>query len=150
MHKKFLFLVLCLCASLQLSACKQRSIEIENAYAFPVFEAGRNTAAFFTLTNHSRDTFAIIGATSPLSDRVELHTHMMDEDGIMMMRQVDYLVVESKNTLVLQPSGHHIMLFNIKKKLDEGETFPITLEKRDGSSIEVEVTVKIPQKRQEP
>jgi copper(I)-binding protein len=76
-----------------------------------------------------------------VADRVELHTHAMDENGVMSMYEVEYYAVPAKDMLTLSPAGHHIMLMGLKAPLAEGESFTVDLTLGDESVITVPVTI---------
>ena len=45
-------------------------------------------------------------------------------------------------TVALKPGGYHIMLIDLKQKLDEGRHIPLTLTFAKAGSIDVEVDVE--------
>ncbi len=111
-------------------------IEITNAYAYATAPAQKNGAVFATIKNlgieHlSGKDLVVMKAESEVSDRVELHTHL-HENGVMMMRQVTDFALPDGTTLTLEPMGDHIMLFDLKHLLEEGDTFPLTIYIGDG------------------
>jgi copper(I)-binding protein len=119
------------------------TITIENAYALQTAAAQKNGAVFMTISNTGENDDQITAASSDIAERVELHTHLMD-DGIMMMRKVDFYDLPAKDNAVLQPMGHHIMLMNLKTQLRAGDVFPLTLSFANRADITVNVTVKSP------
>ncbi len=61
-------------------------------------------------------------------------------DGMMKMRQVDNIVIDTKNIVLLKPSGLHVMIFALKQQLNEQETISLTL----FFSNETEVNIQLP------
>lgn len=103
---------------------------------------GPNGAAYFTLKNNGKTARHLIGASSPLSDRVELHTHLK-EDGVMKMRKMkDGIIVKPGETLHFKPAGNHIMLMSMKEKLKPGATYDLQLKFKDGSTEKLKVAIK--------
>ncbi len=100
-----------------------------------------NGAAYLTLVNRGKTPDRLIAAASPVAKRARLHTHLM-AGGIMKMRPVSAIDVAPQSPTVLQPSGLHIMLFGLKKPLNEGETFPLTLTFERAGQITLDVTVR--------
>lgn len=96
--------------------------------------------AFMTLHNTSRKEVRLVRADSPVAKSVELHTHLI-ENGMMAMRRIPEMRIPAGGALVLEPSGHHIMLIDLKAPLRAGALVPITLTFSDGSSRGVEVEV---------
>ena len=63
-------------------------------------------------------------------------------DGLMRMRQCDHVDILAKSSTVFQPSGFHLMIFDLKQPLKAKENIIITLHFDDQSSIDVNYTVK--------
>jgi copper(I)-binding protein len=105
--------------------------------------AGRapNGAAFMTLANQGDAVDRLVAAATPVAERAEMHTHLMD-GGVMRMRPVEGIEVAPGSPTVLQPGGLHIMLFGLKERLAEGATFPLTLSFANAGEVTVEVTVR--------
>ena len=83
----------------------------------------------------------LIGARSPAAGAVEIHNHVM-EGGIMKMRRVDAITVPGGKSVVLKPSGYHLMLTGLKAPLKEGDLLKFTLLFEKAGEIEVEATVE--------
>lgn len=127
---------------------KTKALTITNVWAKPNF--GKNGAAYFTLKNNSKVKRHLIGASSPLSDRVELHTHL-HEDGVMKMRQLkDGIIIAPGETISFKPAGNHVMLMGMKEKLKEGATYPLKLLFKDESEEALKVTIKWKVKNKNP
>jgi copper(I)-binding protein len=58
------------------------------------------------------------------------------------MRQRDYVDILANNSTVFQPSGFHLMIFNLKEPLKAKEKVIITLHFDNQSSLEVNYTVQ--------
>lgn len=98
-------------------------------------------AAYGEISAKDGASDVLIAATSPAADRVEIHTHSMD-GGVMKMRKIDKLPIAGGKTVLLKPSGDHIMLFDLKKPLEEGERLPITLVFEKAGEIKIEATIE--------
>jgi len=55
-----------------------------------------------------------------------VHQSIVD-GGVMKMRPVASLPIESDKPMTLAPGGYHIMLSGLKQALKQGDSFPITL-----------------------
>uniref|UniRef100_A0A2A4Z2R0 Copper chaperone PCu(A)C n=1 Tax=OCS116 cluster bacterium TaxID=2030921 RepID=A0A2A4Z2R0_9PROT len=84
--------------------------------------------AFFEIKNNSDQTINVISATAQGSQKVELHTHTLD-NGIMRMRKVDLIDIPANGMQSFNPHSYHLMLF----RLDEA-AFAV------GNMVEVELT----------
>lgn len=87
----------------------------------------------------------LVGVSTPAAGRAELHEMAM-ENNTMRMRHVDGIDLPAGKTVNLASGGHHVMLFDLKRQLKDGETVPVTLVVEDGakkrSSVTVEAQVK--------
>lgn len=125
------------------TAAESPSFEVAGAYAFATAPTQDVGAAFMALQNSGAVDAVLNGASSPVSEKVELHTHLM-EDGVMQMRAVDQFVVPAGGTLVMAPRSHHLMLIGLKAPLAIGQTFPIVLHFANAPSIEAVYRVVAP------
>lgn len=119
------------------------TINISGAYAYATTSVQKNGAVFLEVKNQTSEGMLVTQAATDVAERVELHTHDMDGD-IMMMHEVEHYGVAPDETLVLEPMGHHIMLMGLKEPLKAGETFPLTLTIEPLGELAIEVTVKNP------
>lgn len=82
------------------------------------------TAGYGIVSNPSDTDVTIVSASTPITDRVELHDIVMDDDGMMMMFEVDEgFVVPAGGEFVFEPGGPHIMFLQI-----DPETYPDSFE----------------------
>ena len=100
----------------------------------------KHLAAFMTWQNAGTTDLEVTGASSSLSPRTELHTHLM-EGGIMKMRKVERVVVKANSTQALQPGGLHVMLMDVPKHPVVGDTVDITLLTVGGAQVKVKAPV---------
>jgi periplasmic copper chaperone A len=83
----------------------------------------------------------LVGASSPVAGRIEIHTHLM-EDGVMKMRKVDSIAIPSGEARKLSPGGDHLMMFDLKAPLKQGEVFPLTLKFDASGEITVDAVIE--------
>ena len=117
------------------------ALSIDDPYVRLIPPGTTTTGAFMTIRNAGNTDRKLIKADSPVSDKVQLHTHM-NENGVMKMREVPDIPVKAKGEVALKPGSYHIMLIDLKSELKEGELVPITLSFDDGSKAQVEATVR--------
>jgi copper(I)-binding protein len=101
------------------------------------------TAAYVNIHNSTDKVVTIVGGENNLSKRTELHTHEKSADGMMQMRKVDSFEIPAGGDLILEPMGKHIMLFEVKPDLKEGDIAKITLKTADGKKIAFEAPLVI-------
>ena len=124
-------------------ACANDNLEvvIDKPYARESIPGTSISSAYMTITNKSASSVKLVAASSEVSKRVEIHQHTMT-DGLMRMRQVDYVEILAKNSKTFQPSGLHLMIFDLKQPLKAQENVIITLHFDNQASIDVNYTVK--------
>ena len=118
-------------------------IQSDGLYSFATSASQKNGVVGGDLENITGQDISIVRAESDVADRVELHTHLMD-DGVMMMREVESYKVEANDEFELGPKAEHIMLMGLKTQLKQGDVFSVRLFDENGTSIEVPVLVRAP------
>lgn len=104
---------------------------------------GGMTAAFGVLSNSSGQDIDVVSASTPVNAMTELHETVENADGSMAMRPKEGgFVVPAGGKVTLAPGGDHIMMMELKGPVAAGTTVTITLTLGDGSTTEVEATVK--------
>lgn len=97
--------------------------------------------AYLTVVNHGAASDSLVAVESPVAERAELHTNLK-EDGVMKMRSVTAIDIAPGAPVVLAPGGLHIMLYDLKQPLAEGDHFPLTLTFERSGSVTIEVEVR--------
>jgi len=118
---------------------KVGAMQIEHPWARASAGPVRNGAAFLVIHN-SGDADRLVAVAGEVAERVELHTHIMEND-VMKMRRVEAIEVPADGMVALQPGGFHIMMLGLALPLEEGGHFPLTLTFEKAGSITVEVAV---------
>ncbi len=99
---------------------------------------GQNlTAAHFYLHNQSDQERLLVAVTSPIAARSELHNHT-EEGGMMRMRRVDSVAIPARGHQRFQPGGYHVMLYELHRRPQTGESVPLLLSFDDGSQLSVD------------
>jgi copper(I)-binding protein len=116
-------------------------IAVAHPWARATPEGAKVGAAFMEIKAKSGAADVLVSASTPAAGRVEIHTHSMD-GGVMKMRRLDKLPIADGGSAVLRPSGDHIMLFDLKQPLREGDVLPLTLVFEKAGELKVEATVE--------
>jgi periplasmic copper chaperone A len=98
-------------------------------------------AAYFEIKAATGKPDTLVSAASPVAGRVEVHTHTQ-EDGVMKMRRLDALPIAAGSSVVLGPAGHHLMLFDLKQPLKEGDRIPVTLVFEKSGPVTLDVSIE--------
>ena len=120
------------------AAPHEAGITITNAALRPPLPGRTMAAAYFTLNNNS-EADRLLSVESPISERVEIHTHL-NEDGVMKMRKLDGLDLAAGETTAFKPGGHHIMLFDTTLT-DAATEVPLTLNFEKAGGVTVAASV---------
>lgn len=99
-------------------------IEVQNAWSRAA-PAGGTGVVFMTIVDHGAPD-RLIGVTSGAAERAELHETSMD-GGVMRMRPVAAMPVDTGKPVTLTPGGVHIMLVRLHRGLNEGDRVSVTL-----------------------
>jgi copper(I)-binding protein len=102
-------------------------IQVTQVWARATPGNAQTGAIYLTITNAGTTPDTLEGtASTPAADHAEIHQMKM-ENGVMEMRPVPSLTIDPGKTVVLEPSGYHVMLTGLKAPLKEGQTVPLTL-----------------------
>ncbi len=86
-------------------------------------------AAFLSITNDSDRDDRVIGVSSAAAARVELHTHIEDDNGVMRMREVEAgFAIPAGETFSLQRGGDHFMFMGLTSPWEQDDEITITIE----------------------
>jgi len=118
------------------------AIEIEKAWSRATPAGASTGAIYLTINNKSHDADRLIGASSDVADKVQIH-EMKVVGGTMEMREVtDGLAVAAGSSIVLKPGGYHIMLIGLKKPLKADDAVPLLLNFERAGKVSVTVPVQ--------
>ena len=81
--------------------------------------------AYVTLTSPADDR--LVGVSSPVAGRAEVHEMRMDGNVMRMRELTDGLALPAGKPVALAPGGHHIMLMDLKQPLVAGQVIPVQL-----------------------
>lgn len=118
-------------------------VEVSEAWVRGAVPQQRATGAFMRL--RAGAPLRLVGASSPVAGRAEVHEMRMEGD-LMRMRQIDSLPIPAGETVQLRPGGYHIMLLELKRQPGAGERIPLRLEFEDAErrrfGVEVQAQVR--------
>ncbi|MGE8406482.1 MAG: copper chaperone PCu(A)C [Pseudomonas sp.] len=102
-----------------------------------------NVAAYFVIDNNGKEADRLLSASTTVSDRAELHQHVMNGD-VMRMQQVPDVAVPAGGKVTFSPSAYHVMIMAPKDRslLTDGKHFPLTLRFEKAGEITVDVAVQ--------
>jgi copper(I)-binding protein len=98
-------------------------------------------AAYMRLENTTDQALVLVGTESAVVERVEIH-EMKHQDGKMSMRQVERIEIPAKSSVVLKPSGLHLMLIGMEQAPQVGESVELTLHLEGGAKKTIQAIVR--------
>ena len=134
----FLTTTLCL-----ISLGTQAKTTADGAWARATVPGQNMGGAFITLTSDQDAT--LIGASSPVSEKMELHTMKMDGEK-MLMAQVSSIPLPANTQVKLKPGSLHLMFMGLKQPLTEGQNIAITLKIKLSSGHVETLSIQAPVK----
>jgi hypothetical protein len=116
-------------------------VEIKQAYVRTPIPGNTVTSGYFTLINHSEKPLILVGASSDISPKIEIHEHTMT-DGMMQMRQLAQVIVEAYGKVEFKPYGLHLMIFDVQPELKSNTTANIALQFKHHPTITVAFNIQ--------
>lgn len=119
-------------------------MQITDPYARAASAMAISGAAFMAVTNPTATDDRIVAARSDIAERVELHTHVQNADGMMQMIHLeDGIPLPAGETVVLERGGLHVMFLGLRQPLNSGDAFTLTLEFETAEPLTVNVPVDL-------
>lgn len=128
-------------ASAASAQAEKDGITIQDAWTRATPGNARTAAVYFTAINRGSESDHITSASSPASDRAEMHTTIHDGD-IMRMRRVISVDVPAGGRAEFKPNSFHVMLTGLKEPLKAGDKVPLTLHFDRIGDMTITVTVR--------
>ncbi|MBA4352632.1 MAG: copper-binding protein [Rhodobacter sp.] len=117
-------------------------MHVHDIYARSMGQVGASGAIFFMIHNNSTTDDRLLSAASDVAERVELHTHKEDANGVMQMLHVEEgFAIPAGEMHALARGGDHVMLLGLTRELKDGDTFPVTLIFEAAGEVVIEATV---------
>ncbi|CAN7477909.1 copper chaperone PCu(A)C [Massilia sp. LjRoot122] len=139
MKRQFLALL----ASGLLSASAFAQVSVSDPWIRATVPAQKVTGAFMKL--QSAAPARLVGVQTEVAGRAELHEMAMDGQ-TMRMRRVESIELPAGKPVNLASGGYHVMLFELKRQVKEGESVELTLLVADAAGKRQDVKVKVPVK----
>ena len=118
-------------------------LEIGSAWARAMLAGQKAAGAYLTVANKGGAADRLVGASSPLAGKVEIHTMEVVND-VMTMRPVEGgLEIPAGGTVELKPGGYHVMFMDVATPFAEGDTVPVTLRFEHQGDVELSLPVRM-------
>lgn len=140
MKRRMMLAGLALAAISGAAMAQAPTVAVTDAWARATTSTARVGGVFLTMKASAGED-RVVSAASPVTEKIELHETIRD-GGVMKMREVPRLMVSADEPTVLKPGAYHIMLIGLKRPLNRGETFPLTITFEKAPPVTVTVTVQ--------
>ena len=103
-------------------------IMIHDPYARASAAMSQSGAAFMEIMNQTDTDDRLIDARSDVAERVELHTHQEDANGVMRMVEVEEgFAIPAGGSHALARGGDHVMFLGLNQPFEHGDEIEVTL-----------------------
>jgi periplasmic copper chaperone A len=121
---------------------KAGDLVITQAWSRATPSGAKIAGAYLTIENKGTAPDRLVGGSGDVAGRFEIHEMAMD-GGVMKMRPVDKgLTIEPGKTVKLAPGGYHLMLFDLKSQLKQGDKVPVTLQFEKAGKVALSLDVQ--------
>jgi copper(I)-binding protein len=122
-------------------------IMVNDPYARVSAKMSSSGAAFMVIENHTGQADHLVSARSDISEKVELHTHKEDSNGVMRMLHVEEgFELPEGGVIEMKRGGHHVMFLGLKEPLQDGDTVHVTLTFEKAGDVAVDIPVDLNRK----
>jgi len=143
--KQVLLALMFLCAGFSFAIADEimaGDLVISQAWSRATPSGAKAGAGYLTIANKGSAPDRLIGGSSDVAGKVEIHEMTM-RNGVMKMRPLDKgLEIAPGKTVKLAPSGYHVMLMDLKNQLKQGDKLPITLEFEKAGKVTISFDVE--------
>jgi copper(I)-binding protein len=116
-------------------------IQIRHPWSRATPPGAKVGVGYMEIRNRGAQPERLLGASSPLAQRVEMHVTRSEGD-VMRMRQVQSFEIPAGERVEPGPGGGHLMLVDLARPLKKGERVPLTLRFERAGEIAVEMEVQ--------
>ena len=142
--KKIAISVTALAAALALPAYGAETITISDAYARASSAMASSGAAFMIIENHGSEDDRLIAAASDAAERVEIHTHIETDEGVMQMIELEEgLAIPAGGQHALERGGDHVMFMGLRAPFEHGASVTLTLTFEIAGDLVAEIPVDL-------
>lgn len=99
-------------------------------------------AGFMILANQGGEADRLVGAASPMAEKIEIHGIKVVGPDIAMRRLERGVGLPADTTITLRPRGYHLLMQGLKAPLAKGQHVPVTLTFEKAASQQVDLVVE--------
>jgi len=137
-----LLIAACCAAPARAQEVKAGDLVITQAWTRATPNGAKIGGGYLTIENKGSTRDRLVGGSADVAGKIEVHEMAM-KDGVMKMRPLDNgLTIDPGKTVKLAPGGYHLMMFDLKSPLKQGDTLPITLKFEKAGEVKVSLAVQ--------
>jgi periplasmic copper chaperone A len=134
-------LVAAVAAPAQAEEVKAGDLVISQGWSRATPKGAKIGSGYLTIENKGATSDRLVAVSADVAGKVEVHEMAM-KNGVMTMRPADGLAIDPGKTVKLAPGGYHLMMFDLKSPLKQGDTLPITLTFEKAGKVNVSLAVE--------
>ena len=121
---------------------KAGELTITQAWSRATPKGAKIGSGYLTIENKGSAPDRLVGISADIAGKVEVHEMAMN-NGVMTMRPLDKgLTIDPGKTVKLAPGGYHLMMFDLKSPLKQGDKVPVTLEFEKAGKVQLSLDVQ--------
>jgi copper(I)-binding protein len=137
-----LFLATIIAAPARAEDVEAGDLVITQAWSRATPNGAKIGSGYLSIENKGTAPDRLIGVSADIAGKVEVHEMAM-KDGVMTMRPLERgLTIDPGKTVKLAPGGNHLMMFDLKSPLKQGDAVPVTLEFEKAGNAKVSLEVQ--------
>ena len=118
------------------------TIAVANPWTRATPKGATVAGAYMTISNKGTTPDRLVGGSSAVAGRFEVHSMTMDQ-GVAKMRPVGGgLEIKPGETVELKPGSLHVMLLGLQQPLEKGQKVKGTLEFEKAGKVDIEYMVE--------
>jgi len=135
-------LAACVAMPAQAEDVNAGSLKISTPWARATPKGASVGGGYMKVTNTGNAPDRLVGGSTNISDRFEIHEMSMD-NGVMKMRGVGKgIEIKPGQTVEFKPGGYHVMFVGLKQPLTQGEPIKATLLFEKAGKVNVTFSVE--------
>ena len=116
---------------------KAGDLNIIHPWAVATIAHAKDCVVYVTIENHGAENDKLIGASSPIAERAEVHVIQVGSGAASKAIDLPAGIV-----VKLQPNGPHLMLVGLKERLVEYDSFHMTLTFERAGQVDIDVQIE--------
>jgi len=121
---------------------KLGSLEIGHPYVRAMPASAKVSSGYLKITNKGEEMDRLVEVHSDQAARIEIHEMLIENDVMRMRPLPDGLEIPAGETIILEPGGYHLMIFDPKQPLVAGTSLQAELHFAKAGVVEVSLHIE--------